>query len=110
MDRHGSAFFVKRPRTIDDLRRPHLLEQELGFEIVKTVRLGATDFDNFTADLLADRAFLEECAATCSRGRIWRCILVTGRNRGFGVLVVPENGCFVGWAAYTQMDGPRFSA
>ena len=104
MDRFGSAFFVKHPRTISDLRRPHLLGQEQGFEIVKTIRLGATDFDNFVMDMLADRAFLEKYAALCGLGGVWKCILVAGRNRSENVLVVPEDGCFVGWAACVKSD------
>ena len=30
----------------------------------------------------------------------WHCILVQQRGRTDGVLVMPEDGCYVGWAAY----------
>jgi hypothetical protein len=50
--------------------------------------------------MLADRQFIEDNAALCSRGQVWQCLLVRQRGCSEGVLVMPENGCFVGWAAY----------
>ena len=51
--------------------------------------------------MLADRQFLEDHAALCSKGEVWTCILVRQRGRTDGVLVLPE-GCYVGWAAYDR--------
>ena len=33
-------------------------------------------------------------------GAVWRCVFVHQRGRNDGVLVMPEDACFVGWAAY----------
>ena len=100
MEAVGRAFFVKSPRRIEDLQTLHLVEKERPFEIVKTVKLAKIDYENFITDMLADRQFIEDHAALCSKGTVWRCILVQQRGRTGGVLVMPEDGCFVGWAAY----------
>ena len=79
--------------------QPHLYEQEREYQIVKTIELGRIDYENFVTDMLADRQFIEDDAASCSRGEVWQCLLIRQCGTGDGVLVVPENGCFVGWAA-----------
>lgn len=100
MDFQGYAFFVRHPRTIADLMQPHLLKQERPYQIVKPVILGKLDYENFTTDMLADRQFIEAAASLCSRSEMWRCLLIRQRSQSNGVLVLPENGCHVGWAAY----------
>ena len=100
MERTGYAFFVESPRIIEDLLAPHPIEQETQYEIVKTVKLAKTDYENFITDMIADRQFIEENAALCAQGGAWRCLLVQQRGRTDGVLVVPDDGCYVGWAAY----------
>ena len=57
-----TAYFYFRPRTVRDLRRPHLLESETEYEIVKTITLSGIDYENFSEDLLADRQFIEDNA------------------------------------------------
>ena len=98
MSDHGFAYFVKRPRTADDLMRPHLIEQEQEYEVVKAITLPAIDYENFITDMLADRAFLEENAALCSNSAPFLCLLITRRGGENGVLVVP-NGAHVNLAA-----------
>ena len=100
MEKEGSAFFIEYPRTIDDLLVPHPVERERPFEIIKTVRLSKVDYENFITDMIADRQFIEDNAAQCSQGEVWRCILVQQRGRSDGVLVMPADACHVGWAAY----------
>ena len=100
MERTGYAFFVESPRIIEDLLAPRPIEQETQYEIVKTVKLAKTDYENFITDMIADRQFIEENAALCAQGGAWRCLLVQQRGRTDGVLVVPVDGCYVGWAAY----------
>ena len=100
MEKTGFAYFVESPRIIEDLKGPHPIEQEMQYEIVKTVKLAKIDYENFITDMVADRQFIEDHAALCSKGEVWRCILVQQRGQTDGVLVMPEDGCFVGWAAY----------
>ena len=100
MERTGFAYFVESPRIIEDLLAPHPIEQETQYEIVKTVKLAKTDYENFITDMIADRLFIEGNAALCAQGGVWRCLLVQQRGRTDGVLVVPVDGCYVGWAAY----------
>ena len=98
---HGYAYFVQRPRIIEELIVPHPIERERPFCIAATVELARIDYENFITDMLADRQFLEDHAALCSKGEVWTCILVRQRGRTDGVLVLPE-GCYVGWAAYDR--------
>lgn len=100
MEMSGRAYFVRRPRTAEELHRLHLPEQERPFEVVQTVHLGIADYENFVTDLLADRQFIEDYALQCDRGKAWRCLLVRGRGQTGGILVSPEGTRFVGWAAW----------
>lgn len=50
--------------------------------------------------MLVDRQFIEDHAEKCCRGETWACILVQQTGRKDGILVMPEEGCYVGWAAY----------
>ena len=100
-----TAYFVRRPSRMEDLTVLHLVEKERPFEVVKTVKLAKIDYENFITDMLADRQFIEDHAPLCAKGEVWRCILVQQRGRSDGVLVMPEDGCFVGWAAYYQERG-----
>ena len=99
MKKPGYAHFVESPRTIDDLMVPHPVEQETAYEIAKTVKLSGIDYENFITDMIADRQFIEDNAALCSKRETWRCILVQRRGRTDGVLVLPADSCHVGWAA-----------
>ena len=100
MEKTGFAYFVESPRIIEDLLAPHPIEQETQYEIVNTVKLAKIDYENFITDMIADRLFIEENAALCAQGGVWRCLLVQQRGRTEGVLVMPVDGCYVGWAAY----------
>lgn len=100
MDMHGYAYFVERPRRIKDLMVPHLIEMERPFRIVTDIQLPAIDYENIITDMLADRQFIEDHGCRCQRGEVWDCLLVRRRGCTDGVLIMPEDGCFVGWAAY----------
>ena len=100
MDYFGYAYFVERPRRIEDLMVPHPIEKERPFRIVAEIQLPAIDYENFITDMLADRQFIEDYGRRCKKGEIWDCLLVRRRGQPDGVLVMPEDGCFVGWAAY----------
>ena len=86
----GYAYFVVRPRTIDDLRRPHPLEKEQPYEVVKVINLARIDYTNFITDMLADRQFLEDNASLCGKEEVIRCLLVKHRKTDDGILVVPD--------------------
>lgn len=94
------AYFVKRPRTILDLKVPHLLDNEHSYEIVRTINLSGLEYDNFIWDILADRDFIEDNHAICSEGDIYRCLLVKANDKRDGILVVPYNTRFIEFAAY----------
>ncbi len=100
MKKTGTAFFVDFPRILDDLKRPHLIDAERPYEIVKTVTLGEMDYGNFCTDMLADRQFIEDCYDLCSTGPVWKCLFVHRRGKNDGVLIVPRDGCYVKYAAY----------
>ena len=101
----GRAYFARRPRTLEDLRRPYSIEQARPFHISREITLAPIDYENFITDLRADRRFLEDNAGLCEAGAVMRCLLVRQEGRAEGILVVtdPEDECFVEWGAY--MDG-----
>ena len=100
MDYFGYAFFVERPRRIEDLMVPHPLEKERPYRTVTEIQLPAIDYENFITDMLVDRQFLSDHGRRCKKGEVWDCLLVRRRGQPDGVLVMPEDDCFVGWAAY----------
>ena len=102
MEKAGMAYFVKAPHRIEDLRTPHPVEEERAYKVVKQVKLAKIDYENFITDMVADRQFIEDNVALCSKDETWRCILVQQIGRMDGVLVMPKDVCFVGWAAYYQ--------
>lgn len=94
-----TAYFVTRPRIIEDLYAIHLTESEEPFEIVKEVTLSVTDYKNFVTDMLADRAFLDgfDVEGICPK----QCVLVKQRGKDAGaVLVVPTKEGHVSAASY----------
>ena len=99
MSKHGTAFFVERPRRMDELMCPHLSEWEREYEVVKTIRLSGIDYENFITDMVADRQFLEDNASLCSKDRaLIRCLEITCKGSKERVLVVPD-GAWVEIAA-----------
>ena len=100
----GRAWFRRRPGILAELRGPYPLEEERPYRVAAVVTLGDMDFQNFITDLYADRDFLEEHANLCAMGEVWNCLLVRCPGEKTGVLVMPEEGRFVGWAAAIEMD------
>ena len=99
----GRAWFVRRPGRMEELRALHPLDGEKPYRVAAEVTLEDMDFRNFITDLYADRTFLEEYAHLCTAGEVWDCILVRCPGDRNGVLVLPEDGCFVGWAAWVEL-------
>ena len=95
-------YFVKNPRTVEDLTALHPLELERPYEICADVPLASIDYGNFITDFLADRQFLEDHAGQCSAQVPMKCIFVHQNNRTDGILVVPDakRPAFVKYAAY----------
>jgi hypothetical protein len=100
MDYFGYAYFVERPRRIEDLMVPRLIELERPYRIVTEIQLPTIDYENFITDMLADRQFIEDHGRRCKKSEVWDCLLVRRRGRLDGVLIIPVQDCFVGWAAY----------
>ena len=99
MEQKGSAYFVEKPRRLDDLVLPYAVTQKQRFEIVRTVVLSGIDYENFITDMRADRQFIENNASSCSMGETWKCLFIRRCSLKNGVLVMPTGACFVGWAA-----------
>lgn len=94
-----TAYFVRKPRVLEDLQNPHANGTESPYEIVKRIPLGKISYENFYTDMVADRQFLEDFAPICTNENVRKCLLVHQRGRKDGILVVPD-GCYVGSAAY----------
>ena len=92
------------PRVWEELLRPHLLEQERPFEIVKTIPLECIDYENFITDMLVARDYLENPDEQSFRSQKWQCFFVHQRGRADGVLVMPDRDGFVEWAAWLPED------
>lgn len=101
-DFQNTAFFVRRPFAIEDLRKPHPHKEEKPFAVVKTIRLSKIDYENFIADLCVDRRFIEENKGLCRIGEdgVWRCLLVRRHGQPDGVLVMPDGTDYPKYAAY----------
>ena len=104
MEISGYAFFLQRPRRIKDLLRPHLLEKEKAFTIVQTISLSRIDFENFTSDMTVDREWIEKYGPQCKMEKVWKCLLVRSEKGSGGILVMPEGGRYVGWAAFWREE------
>ena len=92
-----TAYFIRRPRRAEELRA-----EENGlrrpYQIVKTLRLGAMDYENFATDFLADRAFLENADGCGEEGGLVRCLCVCCPGRE-SILVLPDGTGHVALAA-----------
>lgn len=97
-----TAYFIRLPFRLEDLKRPHLVSNEKPYTIEKTVTLAAIDYENFITDLCVDRWFIEENRNLCcvDNNGVWRCIFVKQRNRPDGVLVMSGGKDYPLWAAY----------
>ena len=100
----GKAFFIRYPRTYEDLLQLHLVRREQPFEIVGTVELSSIEYENFLYGMDADRQFIENHADLCSDGAVKKCLLVKQKGKGAGILVVPVSDApaYVLLGAYYQ--------
>ena len=91
MSNTGFAVFSERPHRVEELTHPRSPEAKRAYEVVKTIRLAKIDYENFIADMAADRQFLEDNAALCSgSGPVIRCLRVACRGAEESLLVVPD--------------------
>lgn len=97
----GSAYFVKLPFAVDDLKKPHNPMDEQRFVIVKTVDLAQIDYENFITDLCVDRQFIEDNAEVMriADGE-YQCIFVRQKGKSDGILVMSDGNDFPKYAAY----------
>ena len=100
MEKENEVFFVSFPSVAADLHVPHLLEAERPYEIIQTITLGKMDYDNFCADMGADRQFIEDYSELCGTGEVWKCLFVCQREKPGGILIIPTDECYVKYAAY----------
>lgn len=105
----GTAYFVKKPSKLSHLVRPHRIEDEVPYEIVRTILLSQMDYENFATDLTVDREYIEKNASLCRiYDGVWKCLLIQQENAKSGILVMPEDQCWVGFAAYYGNAIPKF--
>ena len=94
------AYFVFRPRRMEDLTLGNADGTWREVEIVGTVLLKKLDFEIFANDLLADRQFIENNANLCQNPD--DCLLVTTRARTDELLIIPWKHSYVRFAALRQ--------
>lgn len=105
-----TAYFVKRPRRLRELFKPHKIEDEVPYNIVKAVLLSRIDYENFATDMTVEREYIDQYAHLCGiRDGIWNCLLIQQKNTKTGILVMPETQQWVGYAAYYGCSIPIFS-
>ena len=61
----GTAYFVRKPIRLSQLFKPQRIEDEVPYEIVKTIHLSQIDYENFATDLTVDREYIEQNADFC---------------------------------------------
>ena len=81
------AYFVFRPRRIEDLKLSNPDGKWMEYRIVRTICLSKIDFENFATDLLADRQFIEDNRSLCLKAG--DCLLVSQRGRSDSLLIIP---------------------
>lgn len=100
MKERKTAYFVRNAHRLEDLQSIHLLDAEKPYEIIKTVQLSKIDYENFSTDLLADRAFLDGFSESKQSEAALLCIFVHQQGKKDGILAVPTADGHVGLAAY----------
>ncbi len=104
----GTAYFVKKPSRLSNLLKPHRIEDEVPYEIVRTILLPQIDYENIATDLTVDREYIEQSAHLCGiQDGVWRCLLIQQENAKTGILVMPEDQSWVGYAAYYGLSVPK---
>ena len=100
----GKAYFMKNPRTYEELLKLQPNNPQQDYEITCKVTLDPLDYENFIFGLDADRQYIEDNAHLCSDGPIKKCVLVQRESGTGGILVIPDpqRPCYVLWAAYKE--------
>lgn len=105
----GNAYFLKKPSRLRDLTRPHRIEDEVPYEVVRTVLLPQIDYENFATDLTVDREYIEKNAHLCGiENGVWKCLLIQQETAKTGILIMPEDESWVGYAAFYGNAIPKF--
>ena len=105
----GTAYFVKKPSRLCDLMRPHRIEDEVPYIVAKAILLPQIDYENIATDLTVDREYIEQYAHLCGiENGEWKCLLIQQETAKTGILVMPEDRCWVGYAAYYGNAVPKF--
>jgi len=100
--RHPIAHFIRNPRTIEDLQKPHDLTQCKPYTIDRSVALAKIDYENFITDFCVDRWFIEDNTSLMhiANDGIWNCIFVHQQLRSDGILVMSDGCDFPLYTAY----------
>ena len=97
MKRSGTARFLCQPRNIEELTAA-ASGQLRAFRIVKTITLSKIEYDNLSADMIADRIYLEQYGHLCNMGDVWKVLDIHQKGKDRHILVIPESD-YILWAA-----------
>ena len=97
MKRTGCARFVCQPRNLEELQASES-GQLRAFFIVKTIALNKIEYENLSADMIADRSYFEQYSCLCGMEDVWKVLDIHQKGSGQHILVMPEND-YVLWAA-----------
>ena len=101
MDRQRSLIFTYHPESVMDFGDAEIPKAVLPYRIVERIVLTRLEYENFLADMSVERQFIEDFALLCvTENRQNGCLLIQkGGHRADGILVLPENGGCVKYAA-----------
>lgn len=85
------AWFAIYPRCVEDLCASFRPEDVHPYVIAEVVELQSIPYENFLYGMDVERDYLKKAANNCSRGEVYRCVLVKRKGaKPGGILVVPD--------------------
>ncbi|MBQ9412252.1 MAG: hypothetical protein IJU29_04030 [Oscillospiraceae bacterium] len=101
MNGQRSLIFTYHPESILDFGDASIPKAVLPHQIMDRIVLEGLEYENFIMDMRVERQFIEDCAPLCASGnRQNGCLLIQqGGQKADGILVIPENGGCVKYAA-----------
>jgi hypothetical protein len=87
-----TAYFVKLPFSIENLKVLHLYNKRKPFIVEKVIELSKIDYENLITDLTVERWYIGKNKGLCfiDEDGVWHCLLMRKRGCQDGVLVMSE--------------------